>query len=295
LTKYFNVISVTEDNPLTSIPDVLIIPDRKEFSVDELFAIDRSIQQGSPAIFLIDGMNVNPQFNDYTSFYEEKTIMQKWMNGYGVSIVPALIADKNSLFLNYISDDSQRFNQYNLWFKGNNQFDLLWASPLNIMKKDDINRNSLIESSELSWINEGETDLRPDSNLEEEIFSGPYPVVVEMKGFFQPLFQFSESEVRKEGTILVIGSTLSFSDFIQNSGSYKNSTYLRNMIYKLLGKADLYQTAIDTIQDNKMDLDFLILGTGKNRILFLNLILFPLFLSGCYILLLVRRNKIRNV
>ena len=53
LSELFNVFSVSEENPLTFIPDVMIVPDRKDFSLEELFAIDSTIQTGKPVIFLI--------------------------------------------------------------------------------------------------------------------------------------------------------------------------------------------------------------------------------------------------
>lgn len=294
LTSYFNVISVTDKNPLTIIPHIMIVSDRVEYTIEQLYAIDRTIQSGVPVIFLIDGLKIDPRANDYARLRDDESILLQWLERYGVVIEKALIFDDNSLLLNYASGASQRYNNYNFWFKGTDQFDLLWASPLRINKIEGITSRVLVESSQFSRLIEGEVDLRPEAYADSSVYTGPYPVEVELNGEFQALFQQSQNNNPQSGTIVVIGSTLSFSDLIQTSGSSDNLFYLQNLIYRLLDKEDLYNIAQKSRVENLLDRETLFKGNGQKRVKIISLIFLPIFIICFYGVSLYRRKKNRN-
>ena len=294
LTQYFNVWSVSDNNPLTQIPDIMIVPDRKEFSMEELFAIDQTIQSGNPVIFLIDGLDINPMEKDYAIPFDDYSLINRLLNAYGISIGDALISDKNSLYFNYMAGQTQRYNQYDMWFKPDETIDLLWAFPLQITPVEEIEYNVRKESSSVSWLNEGETGIEPDISKDSPDFTGPYPVIIELIGNFKPVFQTSAQLNSSTGTILVIGSTLTFSDFMQSSGSLKNINYLRNSIYRLLGNNELYQIALSSGQGNLMNSETLLTGRGQNYVIVVNLLMVPLFIIIMYFILLYIRNKSRK-
>ena len=114
------------------------------------------------------------------------------------------------------------------------------------------------------------------------------------KGEFPPLFQHEGEMPCLKGTIVVIGSTLSFSDLIQSSGSSKNLQYLRNLIYKLSDEHNLYNIAQDSLSENLMNSDTVAIGKGKNRTMILNLLLLPLIYTVIYSILILRKRKKRN-
>jgi ABC-type uncharacterized transport system involved in gliding motility auxiliary subunit len=294
LSKYFKVQTVSSKSPLEYIPDVMIVSGRVDYSVDQLYAIDRTIQAGSIVIFLVDGLKIDPQSNDYAVLQDEGTILNRWLGSYGVKIGQALISDDNGLSLNYVSGISQRYSNYNFWFKGNDSFDVLWAAPMTISVVDDITSEIFVESSDKSWLHEGETDIRPKESVDVPDFTGPYPVALELKGMFKPLFQASQNQDSREGTIFIFSSTLSFSDLMQSAGSFKNTMYLRNTIYRLLGKKDLYEIAENSLVLNKMKRETLSTGKGQFLVKSINLFIMPLFLIIVYSLCLFLRKKKRD-
>jgi hypothetical protein len=159
---------------------------------------------------------------------------------------------------------------------------------------DDITSEIFVESSDKSWLHEGETDIRPKESVDVPDFTGPYPVALELKGMFKPLFQASQNQDSREGTIFIFSSTLSFSDLMQSAGSFKNTMYLRNTIYRLLGKKDLYEIAENSLVLNKMKRETLSTGKGQFLVKSINLFIMPLFLIIVYSLCLFLRKKKRD-
>ncbi len=291
LSRYFDLVSVTPDNPLSVIPDVMIVPDRRDYFQEELYAIDRTIQSGKPVIFLVDGLKIDPLKNDTAFVTEEKSIIWKMLELYGVSCGSALILDRNSLMFSSLSGMSQRYNKYDFWFKGNDYFNLLWASPLKLLPVEGIQSKVLIESSEKSWLNEGKTNINPALVQENPYYSGPYPVVVELEGKFPPVFTSSEPIDHKEGKIMVIGSSLSVSDLIQLSGSYKNIDFIRNSIYRMEGKDNLYNSAINSIISNELYEETIVNNRGHFSVLFVNLFFIPLSVIVAYAIIVLKRRR----
>ncbi len=58
----------------------MIVPDKKDFTDKELYAIDRTIQSGSPVIFLIDGLQISPLEQDLAVPFEEISIITFGIN-----------------------------------------------------------------------------------------------------------------------------------------------------------------------------------------------------------------------
>ncbi len=291
LSQYFNLVSVTPDNPLSVIPDVMIVPDRRDYFQEELYAIDRTIQSGKPVVFLVDGLKIDPLKNDTAFVTEEKSIIRKMLELYGISCGSALISDRNSLLLRSQDRMSQRYNKYDFWFKGNDYFNLLWASPLKLLPTEGIRSKVLIESSEKSWLNEGKTNINPVLVQENPYYSGPYPVVVELEGKFPPIFTSSEPIDYKEGKIMIIGSSLSISDLIQLSGSYKNIDFIRNSIYRMKGKDNLYKSALNSIISNELHEETIVNNRGHFTVLFVNLFLIPLSVIVAYAIIVLKRRR----
>ena len=288
LSESFNVTSVSEQTPLTSLPDIMIVPDRKEFSMEELFAIDSAIQSGIPVIFLIDGLYLDPENNDYAVTYDEKSIINQWIRQYGVEVGDALISDANSLKLNYVSENAMRYDDYDLWFN-RNYLDVLWSSPVQIRDVDGIDSQILLQSSNRSWLNEGETYIRPVDDKDEYIATGPYSVAVKLKGVFKPLFQ-SLTGNAEDSLIVIYSSTLSFSDFVQQSGSYNNLLYLRREIFNLLGEKEFYEISENSLKKNLLNRDKIVSNNSLRNIIVFNIIIVPL----CIILVYLIKIRIRK-
>ncbi|MBI9098306.1 MAG: GldG family protein [Spirochaetaceae bacterium] len=292
LSRFFDVYPLSEDTPLTFIPDIMIVPDRKDFLMNELYAIDRTIQEGSPLIFLVDGLKIDPENNDY-AVRVDSSIISRWIESYGVVLGDALISDENSLLLNYMSGNSQRYDFYNMWFKGSDHFDVLWGSPIQIIEKENITYKTIIQSSSNSWLSEGNTDIRPEAYKDANLFTGPYTVCVQLNGLFNPLFK-SSVQSEKENNILVFSSTLSFSDFMQSSGSMKNIVYIRNYIYKLLGDEILYDISSRSNEYHLLHRNTIYTGRGQGVVKILTFIIVPFLFSFVYLALLFRQRRSRR-
>ena len=158
LRQQFEVVFT--DKISDSAKTILIFDNnQKEYSDEEINSIKKYLNNGGKIIFFVDGVWVEDNFTTQPT----KNNLEKVFRDYGISLNNNLILSANAETVNFGNGLVSFFVPYPFWLKTNsfdskigyfsniNQLTFPWASSINISKKENIEVNPLVYSTDRSW------------------------------------------------------------------------------------------------------------------------------------------------
>ena len=271
-------VDLSSNDFIKEIDTLIVGGPRKDFTEREQYELDQFIMRGGNVVFLIDGVDIMPDF----STAEMADILVDFLAHYGVKVNHNLLYD--------ISHENATFNQgiisymipYPFWVKViGEQIEssnpivakleslvLPWVSTLDITEKEGISYEKLVQSTTRYGVQAEEYDLAPQQEFpgfEEE--KDPVTLAVLLKGQTSSFYKDKDipakegenigyeeklDESQEEFKIAVVGD----SDFINNQSMAmfpSNYLFILNTIDYLTLDESLMEIRAKNIQERPID------------------------------------------
>ncbi len=309
LKKQYDIKTVNpNEDDLKGLDLLVVAGPQKEFKDKELKAIDQYILKGGKALFLIDRIQADPQ---YDFGREIKTGLERLLENYGIDIRPALVIDLSAGMIN-VSERRGGFvfttvvpypffpkilnlNRGNIITRDIDTITLAFTSPIEIKSGDhkDINFQWLAKSSEKSGIVEAPFFVGITRRFSRKDFSGPPSIVaVVADGQFRSMFYDSkDKDLIKEGQSRIV--VVSDSDFASDEmlSAPGNIQFVVNALDWLSEDDSLISIRSKEVQARPIKQ----LSPEVERILKYAIILLPAILAVVFGVLLWTYRKARRV
>jgi ABC-type uncharacterized transport system involved in gliding motility auxiliary subunit len=290
LSSDFSIRQIGRGEEIPQDLDVLFVLGGRDLESFDLFPIDQYIMQGGRVLFAVEGMDLD-LMRGIVPRKLQNTETLAMLEHYGVVVQQAYVMDKYSKNFRI---PRQIFGQimwevmdkYPFWITVANQFvsrdnpitarfqglDLLWASPLQIVERPDVEAEAILRTTPEAWIQEEEpfeTNPQRASMLEfmPHEQEGQYNLGVSLSGSFSSYFAGREIP-RREGEerdwsrivetgeptrLLVIGDVDFASELYQYSGGNYNLEFLANAAQWLSNSEDLLEIKTRVARDMRLN------------------------------------------
>lgn len=244
-------VDLSKDEKVGEDISALLLVGLKEKLTDaELKKIDAFVMKGRPVIFLIDGVNVDPQ----SGAAANEISLEKLLAPYGADIRHDLIADESngrasfsapggSYYLTYQVKYPlwpkllpENFDKDNVMVSGLSSIILPWASSLDIKEPEGGARVAVLAKSTPKAISQSENfNLEPDTALPGNQEMKQYPLVALITGHLKSPLGQGETDSAK---VVVVGDSDFVSDMFSGPVS-DNLAFFQNLVDGLALDADL--------------------------------------------------------
>ena len=252
------------DGRISESADILLVVGPKNFEERSLYAIDQFLMRGGTMLLSTSPFSAEVG-SDGPSLNSEKTGLEDWLNGYGISMAEVLVLDPQSVQLAapvtrmvgalqvqemrlidypfFIDARSQQLNTDHPILRDISQATLTWASPLTIDQEKNKEREvvELIRSSDESWLSTskdivpkvsptGESGFPPQGTRASQLLA------TVVSGSFESSFAKKESPLSGESTTVSV-RPLERSPASARLIVFGSSDFLKDRILQVLGGA----------------------------------------------------------
>ena len=311
LERRFEVIDIPRGDPIGR-PDALIVLGGRDLDESACRMIDEYITGGGRALFCVDGVDIDMRQN-LTARPAGDLPVFDLLEHYGVRIRREIVYDESArdfrlptqlfggiawqiigrypAWVAVTQRDVSETNPVTARFAG---VDLLWASPLEYIGPEGIERDVLLSSSPRAWASGPPFDTNPYTQSGKpgpRDRQGKFVLAYGLSGSFSSPFEVGSDTVQPS-QIVVIGDSDFATGLIQYSDSAYNLLFLENLAEWLSNDEDLMEirtrvyrdVRLNRIQDPEQE------KRTYSFIVFLNAVLIPLLV----VLFAVRRFHVRR-
>lgn len=252
----------------------LILPGPKEkLASEQLEKLDSFVMKGGSLLLLVDGVKIE----DGLVATQNNTGINDLVNSYGLELNSDVVLDDScgrvafnsgkftfqSKYPAWVKITPENFNQNNVAVSDLESVTLPWPSSVEITGTSSDQYITLAQSTSESWVQEGQYDLRPNSNFSPRD-TRSRKMAVMTSG--QLSSAYSEQST-KEGKVVLVGD----SDFIKDrflSQSKDNMVFLQNLVDSLTLDEDLIKIRSKKVSDRPLE-D--ISATAQSAVKYLNI------------------------
>ena len=290
LATDFSVRPVERGEQIPEDLDVLFVLGNRDLDSFDLFPIDQYIMRGGRVLFAVEGLDLD-LMRGLVPRKLENTEVLAMLEHYGVTVQQAYVLDT---YAKNFRVPRQVFGQimwevmekYPYWITVSNQFvsrdnpitarfqglDLLWASPLQIVERQGVEAEVLLQTTPEAWVQDQEPfETNPQQAAMLEYMphekEGQFPLGVALKGSFSSYFadrevpqrageerDWGEVVQRSEDTrLIVIGDSDFASELYQYSGGSYNLDFLANTAEWLSNSEDLLEIKTRVARDMRLN------------------------------------------
>lgn len=160
-----SVVTVDPSSPIDPGLDVLLVMGHAELTDRDAYHIDQFLMSGKPALLAVDGMDVNvntPQLALTQLYPKPLTLL---VEHYGIKVEPGVLVDVFARVLQFQGVRGVELKRYPFWFQIDPRtnvnrehpvtqrfagLDLMWASPLTVQQRPNVQFTRLLRTSERS-------------------------------------------------------------------------------------------------------------------------------------------------
>jgi gliding-associated putative ABC transporter substrate-binding component GldG len=278
-------VDIGQRDEIPSNVTTLIIPGpEKEFTEEQLRALDNYLMKGGNIFFLVDGAVVDTDNGLFASSNE--TNLNELLENYGVRLKNDLVLDENAGQVSFTSGFMAFRREYPLWPKVvEENFNpdepatadlksliLPWAGSIETLEKKPagVDISYLAKTSENSWSQESSFRLSPDIDFQPPANTKQRDLAVKISGNLKSAYGEGETD---QGKIVLIGD----SDFIKErfleEGESNSLTFFQNVVGDLSLEDNLISMRSKKISERPLaDLS----GDEKQLIKYANILIVPI-------------------
>lgn len=271
LARNFEFKQISLGDPVPPDITALLIIGNKDINEQHIKAIDEYVMNGGNACYLVESVYIHLDGNLEAQKLEENPLLS-YLRSYGVTVGPGIVCDEynkqfripTQMFGNIawqiigpypywvavLRENVSKENPITARFSG---LDLLWCNPLSVENREGIKYQTLIKSSDESWVIEEQFNTNPYQAQMLAMYknedTGPYKLGVMLSGTFKSYFTESS---RNDGRLLVFGDADFVSNILQYSDSSYNIAFIENVLEWLSNDEDLLNIKTRATRDKRL-------------------------------------------
>ncbi|HUX13705.1 MAG TPA: GldG family protein [Spirochaetia bacterium] len=288
LSQYYTVRQVQSGETIPPDVSVLFVLGNQNLDDFDLFPIDQYIMGGGKVLFAVDGVAVDLQRNLSAAPMGESPLLSM-IEHYGIKVGQELVLDTHNrripvreqqgqiavqtlhpypMWVSILQQDVSRTNPITAHFSG---LDLLWPSPLTVLKREGVTAQALVSTSQESWLMKSPFVTNPSQpgGMQKDASTnpGPFTVAATLTGTFESYFSDKPIPTREGVTrdwkvvkkqvessrMIVVGNTEFASDLAQYSNSSYNMSFLANAASWLSSEDQLLSIRTRAARDLRLD------------------------------------------
>jgi len=290
LSVDFSLRPVNRAEDIPEDLDLLFVLGARDMDAFDLFPVDQYIMGGGRVLFAVEGMDLDLMRGIVPRKLENTEILSM-LEHYGVRIKQGFVLDtysKNFRIPRQVFGQImwEVMDKYPYWITVADQFvsrenpitarfeglDLLWASPLEVVERPDVEAEVILSTTPDAWVQDEEpfeTNPQRAAMLQymNQEATEQYPLGVSLRGSFSSYFADGDIPTREgeerdwndvidrgvESRLVVIGDADFASELYQYSGGNYNMDFLVNTAEWLSNSEDLLEIRTRVARDMRLD------------------------------------------